>query len=135
MPLMVAVVVIPRFLRRPLSSGLSCHCQNDCSGGHDRGQSVPHWMETRSSHKGLPQALFLTICVGLAERGQRRVEGPLSSRIKVGLDSFVDPDSLSLGGSSVEVKAITRLVFTIKCFGEHYRLKVTISPATGISLH
>ena len=38
-------------------------------------------MVTRSSHWGLPQAFRLTIDVGLAERGQRRAEGP-----QVGLD-------------------------------------------------
>ena len=34
--------------------------------------------------------------VGLAERGQRRVEGPLLGWIRFELDSYIDPDSLTL---------------------------------------
>jgi hypothetical protein len=43
-----------------------------------------------------PWALVSNACVGLAESGQRREEGPPSSRIKVGLVSYVDPDWFTL---------------------------------------
>jgi hypothetical protein len=43
-----------------------------------------------------PRAFVSNACVGLAESGQRREEGPPSSRIKVGLDSYVDPDKKSV---------------------------------------
>ena len=33
-------------------------------------------------------------CVGLAERGPRRAEGPLSGWNKFGLESFIDSDSI-----------------------------------------
>src|SRR5580698_5273504 len=59
------------------------------------------------------------ICIGLAERGQRRVEGPLSSRIKVGLDSFVDPDRVSLGWSGCCGQGDLRATSTIMFSREH----------------
>jgi hypothetical protein len=37
---------------------------------------------------------------------KRQKEEPPSGRIKVGLDSYVDPDNVSLGGSAVEVKTV-----------------------------
>jgi len=43
-----------------------------------------------------PQALVVKIGVGLAERSQRRVEDGGLGWIKFGLDSYVDPDSLTL---------------------------------------
>jgi hypothetical protein len=43
-----------------------------------------------------PQALIAGVGVGLAERGQRRVEGPLLGWIRFELDSYIDPDSLTL---------------------------------------
>lgn len=48
----------------------------------------------------------------LVERdsGQRREEGPLSGRIKVGFDSYIDPESLSLSESQLGVNAMARLV-------------------------
>jgi hypothetical protein len=39
---------------------------------------------------------YRNLGVGLAERGQRRVKGPPLGWIKVGLDSYVDPDSFTL---------------------------------------
>jgi hypothetical protein len=41
--------------------------------------------------------------VSLAESGQRREEGPPSGWIKVGLDSYVDPDTLSLRRSVLKL--------------------------------
>ena len=37
------------------------------------------------------QAFFRELCAGLAERGQRRAEGPPLGWIKIGLDSSIDP--------------------------------------------
>ena len=54
-------------------------------------------------------AFASSICVGLAESGQTREEGPPSGRIKVGLDSYSDPDRLSLSGSGVGVKAMMEI--------------------------
>jgi hypothetical protein len=48
----------------------------------------------------------LALGVGRAESGQRQEEAPLSGQIKVGLDSYVDPDNLSLGESATGVNAI-----------------------------
>jgi hypothetical protein len=40
--------------------------------------------------------LLVELGVGLAERGQRRVENRRWGWIKIGLDSYVDPDSFTL---------------------------------------
>jgi len=42
---------------------------------------------------------YRNLGLGLAERGQRRAEGPPLGWIKVGLDSYGDPDSLTLHGA------------------------------------
>jgi len=35
---------------------------------------------------------LVTVCDGLAERGRRRAERPLSGWIRVGLESYIDSD-------------------------------------------
>ena len=56
----------------------------------------PHWKETRVSHRDLHRPYARESWIGLAERGQRRAKGPPSGWIKFGLDSYVDPDLLTL---------------------------------------
>ena len=57
-------------------------------------RSVEHLTEWRGDGpSGPPQAFVLELWVGRAERGQRRAEGPLSGWIKIGLDSYIEPDN------------------------------------------
>src|SRR5713226_9074314 len=62
----------------------------------DRDQVVP-W--------GPPRALRSYDGVGLAERGPRRAEGPLSGWNKFGPESYIDSDSLVSGRDSDESNA------------------------------
>ena len=52
-----------------------------------------------------PQALLARFEVGLAERGQRRVEGPPFELDQFGLDSYVDPDCPLYIGRDTKAKA------------------------------
>ena len=54
------------------------------------------------------------VCVGLAESGRRREEAPQSNLIKVGPESYVGPDLLSLGVQAVLVKEATRSLWIIR---------------------
>src|SRR5580704_8209450 len=59
-------------------------------GGADAIRMAPDWLARRLSIRtssGLRSELY----AGLAERGQRRAEGPPSGWIKFGLDSYIDP--------------------------------------------
>lgn len=49
-----------------------------------------------------PQALLVGGVVGLAERGQRRVEGPPFGLDQFGLDSYVNPDLFIITQDAVE---------------------------------
>src|ERR1700721_4828236 len=82
MPLLITGVVAPRFLpggRR----GWSGDCQDHCPCYRDRGQSVPYWMETRSSHGGLPQAFLsdnLCWSSGAWSKASKRATGRAGSK-------------------------------------------------------
>ena len=54
---------------------------------------------------------YRNLGVGLAKCGQRRVKGPPLGWIKVGLDSYVYPDSLHY--IAREAKATARLVYLV----------------------
>ena len=71
-------------------------------------QALPRARQFHTSSREPPRA-YVTLGVGLAESGQRREEGPLSGRIRVGLDSYVDHDKLTMGASARGFKAMRRL--------------------------
>src|SRR5580700_10226647 len=82
MPLLMTVVVAPRFLpgRR---RGWNSNGKDHRSDYRDRSQSVPDWTETRSSHGGLPQAFLsdnLRWSSGAWSKASRRATGRAGSK-------------------------------------------------------
>src|ERR1700719_148568 len=79
-----------------------------------------------------PRAFVSDTCVGLAESGQRREKGPPSGRIKVGLDSYVDPDKHQSGqircGRQGNYTARLKIMFS----EEHVILGAGQVPATPL---
>jgi hypothetical protein len=68
-------------------------------------------------------ATFPSVWFYLAERGQRREEGPPLDWIKLGLDSYVDPNNLSLRPCLFKLNAMVSVNLKILFFREHRKPK------------
>src|SRR6266481_7267581 len=83
----------------------------------DRDQVVP-W--------GPPRALRSYDGVGLAERGPRRAEGPLSGWNKFGPESYIDSDSLVSGRDSDESNATALTTSIVRSRENAIALKLAV---------